>query len=161
MIWIKAHWKALSITLALLLGLAWYSRPVDVYSLGVGELEAVSVHVENNKPGQGVDIVWSTGVTPDNPRWQSVLRELESLRFHRPPGNLIRAHFQSSSIKTQAAPRVNTVIHLIDQNGLYMTLQIGAGNSCYTSPYTSRNLPMSLSGGEEAAQALIRRLQEI
>ena len=44
MIWIKAHWKALSITLALLLGLAWYSRPVDVYSLGAVSYTHLRAH---------------------------------------------------------------------------------------------------------------------
>ena len=32
MTWLKAHWKALAVTLALLLAVVWYSRPVDIYT---------------------------------------------------------------------------------------------------------------------------------
>ena len=40
-------------------------------------------------------------------------------------------------------------------------LQLNGGKPCYTSPYTSRNLPASLSGGEETAQALTERLRPL
>ena len=43
---VKAHWKVLAAALALVLWAAWYSRPVDIYGLGIGELEIVDVWVE-------------------------------------------------------------------------------------------------------------------
>lgn len=158
---IKSHWKVLSLALALVLWAAWYSRPVDIYGLGMGELKAISVSVQHNEPGQGVDILWSTGATPDDSQWQAVLEDLERLRFRRPPGNLIREYYQSQSIQTEETDLTSTVFHLVDQTGRYMILQIGAGHSSYTSLHTSRNLPMFLSGGEDTAQALARRLPEI
>lgn len=155
----KTLWVVL--TLALLLGAAWYCRPVDIYGLGMDELEAITVSVQHNEPGQGVDIVWSAGALPGDSQWQSVLEELESLRFHRSLGNLIREYYQSGSIKTELADQISANFHLIDRTGRYMILQIGACHSCYTSLHTGSNLPMSLSGGEDAAQALTRRLQEL
>lgn len=161
MTWIKAHWKALIIALVLLLGAAWYTRPVDIYGLGIGELEALNAYVGHNEPGQGVDIVWSTGAVPGDGQWQKVLGELEGLRFRRPLGNLIREYRQSEYIKTEPADLTCVVFHLMDRQGRYMILQIGANHSCYTSFHTSSNLPMRLSGGEAAAQALAERLQEL
>lgn len=162
MTWAKTHWKALTITLVLLLGAACYSRPIDIYGLGVGELEAITVCVEHNKPGQGVDIVWSTGALPGDSQWQTVLEELERLRFRRPPGNPVREYvYQSEYIKTEVTDLTSVLFYLADQSGQSMMLQIGARHSCYTSLHTEQNLPMFLSGGEDAAQALVRRLQEL
>lgn len=84
--WLKAHWKAPAVVLILLLvWTLWYTRPVDIHGLGMGELESVSASVIHNKPGQGVDLVWSTGAVPDDSQWQTVLKEVERLRFRRPP----------------------------------------------------------------------------
>lgn len=160
----KKRWKLvpiLVIAAALAWGL-WYARPVDVYGLGIGELEAVNAKVEYAEPGQGSDIVWSTGVTPESDQWRAVLGELEGLRFRRPPGNLIREYRQSGTVKTEAvSPELaHVVFYLWDRTGQCMMLQMGACRPCYTSLHTSpqRNLPMSLSGGEDAAQALAERL---
>lgn len=160
----KKRWKLvpiLVIAAALAWGL-WYARPVDVYGLGIGELEAVNAKVEYAEPGQGSDIVWSTGVTLESDQWRAVLGELEGLRFRRPPGNLIREYRQTGTVKTEAvSPELaHVVFYLWDQTGQCMMLQMGACRPCYTSLHTSpqRNLPMSLSGGEDAAQALAERL---
>lgn len=160
---LRARRKALAVLLALILlaAAAWYTRPVDLYGLGMEELEAVSVSLQHNKPGQGVDIVWSAGAAPGDSQWPAILGELESLRFRRPLANLIREYDGSESVKTEPADRSSVVFHLIDRSGRYMILQIGARHSSYTSLHTSRNLPMSLSGGEETVQALARRLPEI
>lgn len=160
----KKRWKLVLIPIAaaaLAWGL-WYARPVDVYGLGIGELEAVNVIIEYAEPGQGSDIVWSTGVTPESDQWRAVLGELEGLRFRRPPGNLIREYRQSGTVKTEAvSPELAHVVFCLwDRTGQCMMLQMGACRPCYTSLHTSpqRNLPMSLSGGEDTAQALAERL---
>ena len=101
----KSHWKAPAVVLILLLmwGL-WYARPVDIHGLGMGELESVSASVIHNKPGQGVDLVWSTGAVPDDSQWQTVLKEVERLRFRRPPatwfGNPSRTEPSNPSQRT-------------------------------------------------------------
>ena len=155
----KSHWKAPAVVLILLLmwGL-WYARPVDVHGLGMGELESVSASVIHNKPGQGVDLVWSTGAVPDDSQWQTVLKEVERLRFRRPPGNLVREYLQDGTVKTQPADRTSVLFYFLDQDGRSLTMEIGAGRSIYTSPHTNSNLPIFLSGGEEALQALVERL---
>lgn len=157
--WPKSHWKAPAVVLILLLmwGL-WYARPVDIHGLGMGELEAVSASVIHNKAGQGVDLVWSTGAVPDDSQWQTVLKEVERLRFRRPPGNLVREYLQDGTVKTEPADRTSVLFYFLDQDGRSLTMEIGASRSIYTSLHTSSNLPIFLSGGEEAVQALVERL---
>lgn len=86
MTWIKSHWKALALILALVLWAAWYSLPVDAYGLGIGELEAINVRVSCNEPGIGEQRARSIGLRPGDPLWQTVLEELEGLRLRRPHG---------------------------------------------------------------------------
>ena len=157
---IKARWKVLAVVLALVLWAAWYSRPVDVYGLGIGELEAVNVRISRNEPGVGEPEARSIGLRPGDPLWQTVLDELEALRFRRPPWNLVR-QYQCGVIHTEPAAREALVFYLWDSGDRSLMLQMNAGNPCYTSPYTSRNLPASLSGGEETAQALTERLRPL
>lgn len=160
MSWIKGHWKVLAVMLALVLWAAWYSRPVDIYGLGIGELEAVNVRISCNEPGVGEVEARSIGLRPSDPLWQTVLDDLEALRFRRPPWNLVR-QFQGDDIRTEPAAREALVFYLWDSGDRNLMLQLNGGKPCYTSPYTSRNLPASLSGGEETAQALAERLRPI
>lgn len=156
----KKHWKpALCLAAAAVLAwVLWYTRPVDIYGLGMGELEAISASVIHNKPGQGVDLVWSTGAVPDDGQWQTLLKEVECLRFRRPPGNLIREYLQDGTVKTDPADRTSVLFYFVDQDGRALIMEIGAGRSIYTSLHTDSNLPIFLSGGEDAVQALTERL---
>lgn len=160
----KKRWKPVLClaAAALVAWCLWYSRPVDIYGLGMGELEGINVKIEYAEPGQGSNVVWNTGVVPDSGQWQAVLEELESLRFRRPPGNLIREYRQTETVKSEAvSPKLaHVVFYLIDETGQQMMLQMSGCRPCYTSLHTnpSRNLPMSLSGGEESVQALAERL---
>lgn len=157
--WLKAHWKAPAVVLILLLAWTlWYARPVDIHGLGMGELEAVSASVIHNNPGQGVDLVWSAGAVPDDSQWQTILKEVERLRFHRPPGNLVREYLQDGTVKTEPADRTSVLFYFVDQDGRSLIMEIGAGRSIYTSSHTNSNLPIFLSGGEETVQALVERL---
>lgn len=157
---VKAHWKVLAVILALVLWAAWYSRPVDVYGLGIGELEAVNVRISRNEPGVGEQEARSIGLRPGDPLWQTVLDELEALRFRRPPWNLVR-QYQDGVIRTEPAAREALVFYLWDSGDKDLMLQLNGGKPCYTSPYTKQNLPASLSGGEETAQSLAERLRPL
>ena len=44
---LKAHWKLLAVILAPLLWAAWYSRPVDIHTLGIGDLSAINVRISH------------------------------------------------------------------------------------------------------------------
>ena len=159
MTWLKAHWKALGLVLVLILGLVWYTRPVDIYALGVGELEIITVWAERNEPGQGTEIVWSAGTQLGDSRWTAVLAELEALRFRRSPGNLLRQYQrQGEVIDTEPGQREVVVFWFADQAGQEMRLHIGAGECSYTSRY-DRYLPVSLSGGKETAGGLAERVR--
>lgn len=160
MIRLKSHWKPLAAVLALILWTVWYSRPVDIYGLGIGELEAVNVRISYNEPGVGEQEARSIGLRPGDPLWWTVLDELEALRFRRPPWNLVR-QFQGGAIRTEPAAREALVFYLWDSGGGDLMLQLNGGKPCYTSPYTRQNLPASLSGGKETAQALAERLRPI
>lgn len=157
----KKHRKlVLCLTAAALLAwVLWYTRPVDIHGLGMGELEAISASVIHNKPGQGVDLVWSTGAVPDDGQWQTLLKEVERLRFRRPPGNLIREYLQDGTVKTYPADRTSVLLYFVDREGRPLMMEINAGRSIYTSLHTDSNLPIFLSGGEDAVQALAERLQ--
>ena len=51
----KKHWKPILILAAVLLlawGL-WYARPVDIYTLGLGELTAINVRISYAELGVG------------------------------------------------------------------------------------------------------------
>lgn len=157
---VKAHWKPLAAVLALVLWAAWYSRPVDIYGLGIGELEAINVRISCNEPGVGEQEARSIGLRPGDPLWQTVLEELEALRFRRPPWNLVR-QYQGGDIRTEPAAREALVFYLWDRGGGDLMLQLNGGKPRYTSPYTRQNLPASLSGGEETAQALAGRLRPL
>lgn len=157
----KKHWKPVLClaAAAVLAWVLWYTRPVDIHGLGMGELEAVSASVLHNKPGQGVDLVWSTGAVPEDGQWRTLLKEVERLRFRRPPGNLIREHLQDGTVKTYPADRISVLFHFVDREGRSLMMEIGAGRSIYTSLHTGSNLPIFLSGGEDAGEALAERLQ--
>lgn len=157
----KVRWIPLIVALIAIIGVFWYTRPVDIYGLGMDELKTINVLIEYAEPGQSANIVWNYGAAPNNEHWQTVLEELESLRFRRPIGNLLR-EYQPNYTNTQAMEEnlAHTVIKLTDQADQHMMIQLSAGQPCYTSLHTSRNLPISLSGGENAAQALAERLQK-
>ena len=53
MTWLKAHWKALAVTLALLLAVVWYSRPVDIYTLAPGLKEPNTIDFTLRELGDG------------------------------------------------------------------------------------------------------------
>lgn len=158
MSWIKAHWKALAVILALVLWAAWYTRPVDIHGLGIGELEAINVRISYAEPGMGDKDARSIGCRPGDALWEILLEEVEALRFRRPMWNLVR-QYQGGAIRTEAVGRdAHVVFHLWDRRDGSLMVQMGAGRPCYTSPYTAQNLPASLFGGEKAAQALAGRL---
>lgn len=161
MTWIKTHWKLLAAVLALVLWAVWYARPVDVYGLGIGELEAINVRISYNEPGVGEQEARSIGLRPGDPLWQTVLEELEALRFQRPPWNLVRQHLREDVIRTEPAAREALVFYLWDSGDKNLILQLNGGKPRYTSPYTKQNLPASLTGGEETAQALAGRLRPL
>lgn len=160
MTWFKAHWKALAGILALILalGAAWYSRPVGIYELGLEEPWAINVRISYAEPGVGDKDARSIGLTPEDPLWEPILEEAEALRFRRPLGNLLRQYWGDPARTEAVGTDAHVVFHIWDSRGSALMLQMGAGRPCYTSPYTTQNLPASLSGGEEAAQALAERL---
>lgn len=161
MSWFKSHWKPLAVLLAIVLWAAWYSRPVDIHRLGIGELEAINVSIYYNEPGVGVQNTRSIGLRPGDPLWPVVSKELEALRFRRPPWNLVRQYLREDVIHTELAAREALVFHLWDNGDGSLMLQLNGGKPCYTSPYTTQNLPASLSGGEETAQALAEQLRPL
>lgn len=159
MSWIKARWKPLAVLLALVLWAAWYTRPVDVYALGIGDLSAINVRISYPEPGVGDKDARNIGLQPGDPLWLSVLEELESLRFRRPPWNLVRQYLREDIIRTEpAAAEANVVFYLWDRSGGDLMLQLNGGKPRYTSPYSNQNLPASLSGGKETDRALAEHL---
>ena len=155
--------KAAALTAALIavLALAWYVRPVNIHTLGIGELNAINVRISYNEPGAGEREARSIGLQPGDPLWPEILEELEALRFRRPLWNLVRQYLREDVIRTEPAAREALVFYLWDSGGETLMLQMNSGKPCYTSRYTGQNLPASLSGGQETAQALTERLRPL
>ena len=85
MSWIRSHWKPLALIAALLLAAAWYSRPVDIYTLAHKMKEPDSIDIslrELGEQGRDYPIQW---FSPEDPEWDAALEAIEALRFRRPP----------------------------------------------------------------------------
>lgn len=89
MTWLKAHWKALAVTLALLLAVVWYSRPVDIYTLAPGLKEPNTIDFTLWELGDGGAEYPLQSFSPEDPEWDAALEAVEALRFRRPPWNPI------------------------------------------------------------------------
>ncbi len=153
----RRHNQTLQICLDAIGGQIKFARCTVLQACGIFN-ELFHCYLTGRVQGQGVDLVWSTGAVPDDSQWQTILKEVERLRFHRPPGNLVREYLQGGTVKTEPADRTSVLFYFVDQDGRSLMMEIGAGRSIYTSSHTNSNLPIFLSGGEEAVQALVERL---
>lgn len=157
---VRIHRKLLAavLVLALLAGTAWYGHPVDIYGLGLGELDTIDIRISFADPGQGDEDARSLGARAGDPLWRGALAELEALRFRRSLSGLIWERLGGRSPQEALGTDAHIVVLLTDRTGRQMMLQAGACRPRYTSLRTGHDLPAALSGGEEAAQALAGRL---
>ena len=163
MTWLKAHWKALAVTLALLLAVVWYSRPVDIYTLAPGMKEPDSRGIslqELEEQGTNYPIQW---FSPEDPEWDAALEAIEALRFRRPPWNILLQLIPERTI-------TGRVTHDGDLHILFSPYKHGEGHFqvqffidewTYHSPYSSRNLTLWVADSRETGEALAEIFQPL
>nr|WP_325185338.1 hypothetical protein [uncultured Oscillibacter sp.] len=165
--WLKAHWKIPAAALALLIvwGL-WYARPVDIYTLAPEVRSPEGITVDDNDLSRGVGQeprLCSRGFTPEDPEWETVLAEIEALRFRRPPWNLV----------LQFVPQ-NTVTGRITHDGdWHILLYVGRRGARsiriqffidewdYLSPHSNRNLTLWVKDSKQTGDALAEVLRPL
>ena len=82
------HLPLLLLSLVLLWGL-WYARPLDIYELEPGlHVDAVSVSLIRDNGGADVEDR-HLYLKQDDAGYEELLSQMESLRFRRPPTNLL------------------------------------------------------------------------
>ena len=160
MTWIKTHRRALAAALALVLWAAWYSRPVDIYTLAPGMKEPDSIDIslrELGEQGRDSPIQW---FSPEDPEWDAALEAIEALRFRRPPWNLLLQFFDSNFLTGRQTKDGDYHIMLtpIAQGGGYVNLQFFLDEWTYSSPWSNRNLTLWVEDSRETGNALAEAL---
>lgn len=163
--WLKAHWKAPAVVLILLLAWGrWYARPVDLYGLTgltAGAVNTVSLSLyqfDSRVPGGKIDLHGSC--TPESPEWNAIREEVESLRFRRPPWNLLLQFLDSSFVTGRQTGDGDYHINLTltERGGGYVNLQFFLDEWTYSSPLSNRNLPLWAENSRETGNALAEAL---
>lgn len=160
---VKAHWKVLAAALALVLWAAWYSRPVDIYTLAPGMKEPDSIGIslqELEEQGKNYPIQW---FSPEDPKWDTALEAIEALRFRRPPWNILLQLIPERTI-------TGRVIHDGDLHILFSPYKQSEGHFqvqffidewTYHSPYSNRNLTLWVADSRETGEALAEAFQPL
>ena len=163
MSWIRSHWKPLALIAALLLAAAWYSRPVDIYTLAHKMKEPDSIDIslrELGEQGRDSPIQW---FSPEDPEWDAALEAIEALRFRRPPWNILLQLIPERTI-------TGRVTHDGDLHILFSLYKPGEGHVqvqffidewMYHSPYSSRNLTLWAADSRETGEALAEIFQPL
>ena len=163
MTWLKAHWKALAVTLALLLAVVWYSRPVDIYTLAPGLKEPNTIDFTLRELGDGGAEYPLQSFLPEDPEWDAALTALEALRFRRPPWNLLLQFLPQNGIRARVTQDGDQhVLFLLGQeDGNYVQVQFFIDSWSCSSPNSSRSLPLWVPDSRETGEALAEVLRPL
>ena len=156
MTWIKAHRRALAAALALVLWAAWYSRPVDIYTLAPGMKEPDSIDIslrELGEQGRDYPIQW---FSPEDPEWDAALEAVEALRFRRPPWNAVLQFIPERAITGRATHDgdLHIMFYLGRQTKGSIQAQFFIDEWMYHSPHSSRNLTLWVEDSRKAGETL-------
>lgn len=162
---IKRHWKALVVVSALALGIIWYTRPMDIYGLtgmtlkDPDEIAFLLYQYDGHVPGNVME-VYSGTYTPESPEWDAMREVLRSLRFRRPPWNLL-LQFLDEDETVITGRRTGDGIRLIllwNQDGGGAEIQFFSDEWRYGSSWSNRDLPLWMKNGGETGDALAEAL---
>lgn len=161
--WLKAHWKIPVVVLALLIvwGL-WYARPVDIYTLApeVRSPEGITIDVEELTSVGQEPRLRSRPFTPEDPEWETVLSEIEALRFRRPVSNALLQFLdrRSSPVYGFQDGDYAAQIRVMGRDGSRLWLEFCVDSWRYASPHSlNRHLPLEMADGAETGLALCRK----
>ena len=153
---LKAHWKALAVVLALVLWAAWYSRPVDVYTLAPGMKEPDTIDFILWELGESNRDYFLKDFSPEDAEWDAVLEATEALRFRRPPWNAVLQFIPERTITGRSTHDGDLRIRFSigQQRAGKVEMQFFIDEWMYYSPYCSRNLTLWVKDSREAGEAL-------
>lgn len=153
---IKSRWKVLALALALVLWAAWYSRPVDIYTLAPEIKEPDAMDITLSELGGGGKDYPLKSLSPENPEWDTALEAVESLRFRRPPWNLILQflpkHTTTGRVTHDGDHQI--LFSLYKQGEGYIQVQFFIDEWMYHSPHTSRYLTLWVKDSKQTGDAL-------
>ena len=154
--WIKSRWKPLAVLLTLILWAAWYSRPVDIYTVAPGTKEPDMMDFTLSDLGENHKVYPIKNITPEDPEWESALEAVEALRFRRPPWNPILQFIpdhRTTGRATQDGDH-HVMFFLGRRTKGYLQVQFFIDEWMYHSPHSNRNLTLWVSNSRETGDAL-------
>lgn len=167
MTWIKTHWKALAAALALLLAMAWYSRPVDVYTLAPGMKEPDFMDFVLYDLGENRKDYPIKNISPEDPEWDAALEAVEALRFRRPPWNLLLQFVPERTVTGRVTHDgdLHIMFYVGQQREGGVQIQFFIDEWSYSNPlpfsFANRHLTLWVSNPKEAGEALAERLRPL
>lgn len=158
----KVRWIALLASITVITGAFWYTRPVDIHVLSSNAEEpdmifaALTLHGGSSSEIQSR----SNSFTPEDPEWETVLEQLESLRFRRPPWNFPLQFVNESHITgRQTHPGDwHLMCHVVYCRSNTTSIQFFLDEWMYTSPHSNRNLTLFVDNSKETGAALSEAL---
>lgn len=140
----------------------WYARPVDIYTLApeARSPEGITIDVEELTSVGQEPRLRSRPFTPEDPEWDTVLSELEALRFRRPVSNALLQFLdqRSSFLYGFQAGDCAARIHVMGRDGSRLRLEFCVDSWRYASSHSpNRYLPLKMQNGAETGLALCRK----
>lgn len=156
MSWIKGHWKVLAVILALVLWAAWYSRPVDIYTVAPGINEPDFMDFTLSELGENHKDYPIKNSSPEDPEWETALEAVEALRFRRPPWNAVLQFIpeRTTTGRSTHDGDHHIMFYLGRQRKGSVHVQFFIDEWMYHSPYSSRNLTLWVKNSRETGDAL-------
>lgn len=163
MSWIKAHWKALAVILALVLWAAWYTRPVDVYILAPKTREPDMMDFCLYELGDNRKDYPIKNVSPEDPEWEPALEAIEALRFRRPPWNAVLQFIPERTITGRATHDgdFHIMFYLGRQGKGSIQVQFFIDEWMYHSPHCGRNLTLWVKDSKQTGDVLAEVLRPL
>ena len=161
--WLKTHWKALALILAMVLWAAWYSRPVDIYTLAPKTREPDFMNFVLSDLGENHKDYPIKNSSPEDPEWGPALEAVEALRFRRPPWNpilqFIPDHRATGRVTQDGDHHV--MFFLGRRTKGYIQVQFFIDEWMYHSPHSNRNLTLWVTNPKETGDALAEVLRPL
>lgn len=153
---IKGHWKVLAVILALVLWAAWYSRPVDIYTVAPGINEPDFMDFTLSELGENHKDYPIKNSSPEDPEWEPALEAVEALRFRRPPWNAVLQFIpeRTTTGRSTHDGDHHIMFYLGRQRRGALQVQFFIDEWMYHSPYSNRNLTLWVKNSRETGDAL-------
>lgn len=164
---IKASRKPLALLLAVILALvlwaAWYSRPVDIYTLAPGMETPDYMDITLWELGENRKEYPDKNLTPEDPGWDAALEAAEALRFRRPPWNAVLQFIPERRATGRSVHDgdLHMMIYMGQQRANRVRMQFFIDEWMYYSPYVSRNLTLWTTNPRQTANTFAEAVRPL